>query len=356
MSTASKKERNQKEASRAVLTSLQDDTMINISDLCNRLKQGNAKFQKKLMEQRLRRKNAQRNKWKSMLLKLKAKEIHYQKSQDDERKRQKIEAQKVAEENDRQSEFEEEEENCEIKNSRISHQRSKGSKHSINRSSKHSISPSSRHSHKKSIRHIFDEEEEESDGLLIEEEEEIENSFSSKSEKTKPDEENLNSNLVDDFHEEGELEEEEEIIDESYSSFESDGKSSKSSSSVSVKNLKRVRKGFVNDPIMANKILFAFEKVRNPEHLIKKSNLSFVNDKIDNAFNGFMVKVLFGDIIEKVSSIQNKLANETLVKCVSERTVGRFNQIQPLLEGAANQRPKRPIRDQDLGDYSTSEE
>ena len=118
----------------------------------------------------------------------------------------------------------------------------------------------------------------------------------------------------------------------------------------------KTTKYFLYDPELAEKIFDEFESVKDPKKLIKKSKMEFVEKKIENVFNRFMVQHLFGDVVEKVGNIQNKLANDTLIKCVTDRTRGRLEQIAPLLEGAARQKKKKIIRRPKLSESYESED
>ncbi|KAK8838366.1 hypothetical protein M9Y10_032991 [Tritrichomonas musculus] len=71
---------------------------------------------------------------------------------------------------------------------------------------------------------------------------------------------------------------------------------------------------------------------------INQLDFAFLQKDLDDSTNKFMLNVLFGDAFKKINHQQSVLADRSLKKCVTEKTMGRFKIIGPLLEGAANQK------------------
>lgn len=66
-------------------------------------------------------------------------------------------------------------------------------------------------------------------------------------------------------------------------------------------------------------------------------DLEFLQKGLDESTNKFMFNVLFSDAFRTIIREQSKLADQTLKKCITEKTMDRFKLIGPMLEGAANQ-------------------
>lgn len=70
---------------------------------------------------------------------------------------------------------------------------------------------------------------------------------------------------------------------------------------------------------------------------IDNLDLAFLQKDLDESTNKFMFNVLFGDAFKQIIYEQSRLADQSLKKCVTEKTMDRFKSIGPMLEGAANQ-------------------